>query len=356
MTLSGPMPAHLQKLVANSITSDAMKNVSVGMFSQIVGKNGRFAVRPAGEDEFLYPQLELPVIVIGANPVLSKRYYLGAYDPNAKEIKAPDCYSDNGIGPSAGSSAPQSERCATCPHNSWNSGVNGKGKACNDRKNLAVILPDDIQLGQEMVNYTEEDPVLFRLEIPPASQSPWGKFCKDLAAQGAPIEGVRIFLGFDPQVVGKFTFRGEWATAEQVDLVEGIKETEVDGIKALVGMDDVYYRADSLPALPAPVPAVSAQRLAPAPVVPPVAPTPVYVAAPMPIAPPPVAAAPVEAPKRRGRGRPPTATPAPVAPVPISTPASAPVANPPIFDASALPAGIDLAGLLAKLAAAGIQP
>ena len=81
------------------------------------------------------------VIIVGANPALSKMYYAGKWDPDAEQ-KGPDCYSMNGLRPAADAKNKQSDLCSTCKHAAWGSKVSelGKeGKACSDSKRLAVV-------------------------------------------------------------------------------------------------------------------------------------------------------------------------------------------------------------------------
>jgi hypothetical protein len=80
-----------------------------------------------------------PLRVIIVDFVSYNTYYTERYDPN--NIVPPACFAlglePTGLIPSANSPDCQAESCATCWANQW--GSNGKGKACDNTKLLAVL-------------------------------------------------------------------------------------------------------------------------------------------------------------------------------------------------------------------------
>src|SRR5271165_93810 len=106
------------------------------------------------------PSLFLDVVVIGHNPVASRIYYEGGYDP--RNSQPPACYSDNGVGPSSNSMQPQSELCVTCRHSVWDRPTpNGNFvPACDHRKKLACLVAG-------------AGDTVFLLNLPPASLGAW---------------------------------------------------------------------------------------------------------------------------------------------------------------------------------------
>ena len=145
---SGALPAHLQDFgAAANISQSATGGIQIGQsHSRISIKQNRFRLLSEQGQEYVVPQLHLDVIVVGANDHVSKLYYAAAFNPADPEPPAPDCYSDNGIGPSDRALRPQSATCAGCPHAAWGSKLTPAGvkvKACSDSKKLAVLLADN---------------------------------------------------------------------------------------------------------------------------------------------------------------------------------------------------------------------
>ncbi len=67
----------------------------------------------------------------------SKTFYKKKFTEEDSEGQRPDCYSMDGVAPSANAPDAQAKKCAICPHNQWGSRVSedntGKGKACADK-------------------------------------------------------------------------------------------------------------------------------------------------------------------------------------------------------------------------------
>ena len=88
---------------------------------------------------------KLDVIIVGVNPRVSKSYFDKAFDPNAED-KRPACFSNDGIRPDNDAQTPQSDSCASCPHNVLGSKINASGaksKKCADQRHLAVVPAAD---------------------------------------------------------------------------------------------------------------------------------------------------------------------------------------------------------------------
>lgn len=102
-------------------------------------KGNRFTAIDDQGNETPLQTLYLDCVIVGANPIVSRVYYEGPY---TDEKRAPDCFSDNGIAPSAEAQTPQNTTCQGCPRAVWGSaiGVTGKGvPACKSKKKLAII-------------------------------------------------------------------------------------------------------------------------------------------------------------------------------------------------------------------------
>lgn len=137
------------------------------------------------------PAASISVVMLKANPALSKTYYEGAYVEG--DDTPPACSSANGITPDAGIKEPQSSQCDTCPQNVWGSKITPQGtetKACSDARRIAVVPAAD------MANEACGGPMLMR--VPAASLSTLAGYSDLLKQNNAPYYGVITKVGFDP--------------------------------------------------------------------------------------------------------------------------------------------------------------
>lgn len=241
----GQLPAHLQNqdpAAANSALTEGVSasypvlSIKGKAFTVVQGDQRRIITKPDEPDE---PASNIQVVIIDANPQLSKVYYSGEYEEGSND--KPTCLSDNGIAPTGGESK-QSTTCAACPHNVWGSGKGGRGKACSDARRLAVAPPGNIT-----------EPMLLR--VPPASLKPLQEYGVTLAKRGVAFDAVSTKIKFEPtesspklifQPVG-FLDEAQYAQVQQVKT-----EDIVDQITGKVPTPD------SAPAQPAPEPTVAA--------------------------------------------------------------------------------------------------
>jgi hypothetical protein len=194
------VPAHLAARVGqpSSLGASIASGISAGQsFPRISIKASRFRIVEDGTETVL-DTTSLDVIIVGANPKLSKTYYAAAWDPDA-EAKAPDCWSLNGISPHPEAENPQNDLCASCRHNAWGSKIGPKGqqlKACTDQKRLAVVAADD-----------PEGPI-YLLQVTPAALKGLNAYHKELSTRGIPAEIVKTKVGFDTDAsFPKLTFK-----------------------------------------------------------------------------------------------------------------------------------------------------
>jgi hypothetical protein len=262
-------------------------------------------------------QIYLDVVIVGANPRLSKTWFAKAWTPDA-EPAAPDCFSLDGVRPHADSAAPQSDMCANCPQNAWGSKIGPQGqqlKNCSDKKRLAVVAADD-----------PGGPV-YLLEVTGAALKGLGQFQKELNMRGIPLEIVRTKVTFDtdasfPKL--KFGFGG-YIDEETQAHVDGLFGS--DGVKEVTGEVSGSAHQEAV-AAPAPKPVLVRPATPPAPPPPP----------PEPVVP------------KRGFGA--KAAPAPAAApaaAPVAIAAPKPVAKPKKAAEPAAPAGASLADEIASL-------
>lgn len=85
-----------------------------------------------------------PLELVIVDFVATNSFYDGPFDRN--NPAPPVCFAVGAnplkLAPSPNSPQPQAKDCASCPMNQWNSGANGKGKACKNERKMAVLPPD----------------------------------------------------------------------------------------------------------------------------------------------------------------------------------------------------------------------
>lgn len=269
------VPAHLAARVGvPSILGAALTGglSSSNSFPRISIKGARFRI-VEGDTETVLDSTTLDVVIVGANPRLSKTWYAKQWDANA-EPSGPDCFSLDGIGPDPESSDPQNDLCASCPQNAWGSKVTPTGqqiKACSDTKRLAVVAADDAS-----------GPV-YLLSVTPAALKGLNQYQKELSVRGIPPEIVKTRVSFDtdasfPKL--KFTFGG-FLDADTQQVVDGlfgtdqVKEITGENPRTPVAVPSIPKAPALAPVAPKPAVKVAAPVEEPAP-----APAPVQAAAP----------------------------------------------------------------------------
>jgi len=221
------VPAHLAARMGQpSALAQALSGgISGGSdFPRISIKASRFRIIEDGTETVLN-QASLDVVVVGANPRLSKTWYAKEWNKDA-EPTAPDCFSLDGVTPHPDSTAPQNDLCAACPHNAWGSKVTNTGqqlKACADKKRLAVVSADDAT-----------GPV-YLLEVTPAALKGLNAYQKELSVRGIAPEIVRTRVSFDtdasfPKLVFGF---GGFLDEDTMAAVDGLFGS--DQVKEITG-------------------------------------------------------------------------------------------------------------------------
>lgn len=248
------IPAHLADRVGKpSALGDAMSGgISSGeSFPRISIKGSRFRIVEGGVETTM-DTMALEVIIVGANPGISKTWYAGAWDPNA-EPTSPDCQSLSGISPDADSSNPQNDLCATCPQNAWGSKISPTGakiKACADQKRLAVVPSDD------------PGGTVYLLQVSPAALKGLNAYNKELALRVIAPEIARTKIQFDtdasyPKLTFSFAGFNDEVTQSEVDKLFGSPEIkEITGEAAGANSPTPAIAAPVAEPEPTPAPAV----------------------------------------------------------------------------------------------------
>lgn len=256
------VPAHIAARMGqqSSLAASLAAGLASGeSYPRISIKGSRFRI-VEGKTETVLDQTKLNVVVVGANPRLSKTYYAKQWDPT-DEPTGPDCFSLDGIGPDSSVESPENDLCASCPKNAWGSKISATGqkiKACSDQKRLAIVAAED-----------PEGPI-YLLQVTPAALKGLNQYQKELSVRGIPPEVVKTVLSFDtdasfPKL--KFGFGGFLEAHEQavVDRLFGSDEVkEITGEKVTVSHPVEVAAPKPAPVAPKPAP-VEVVEEAPAP-------------------------------------------------------------------------------------------
>lgn len=181
---------------ARQANEDAGAGISTGFPARIKFNGKQFDLVDGNGDAKPFPPAKLvsdeagnvymPMIVLRAKKDLSKAWYAKPW-VKGEDAEAPDCFSNDAERPDSSVKTPQCDTCAACPQNAWGSAVdqNGmatKGKACRDKKVMAVFVPG---FG------------VHSFETPPTSLKNFGLFVKQLSAAGIPLTAIKTLVGFD---------------------------------------------------------------------------------------------------------------------------------------------------------------
>ena len=124
----------------------------------------------------------------------------------------PDCYSNDGndgIGKPGGN-------CALCPFNQFESALKGKGKACNERKLLFLMMPDSVM------------PRV--MSLPPTSLGAFKKYLTRLTSGVVPYPAVVTEIGLTP----KTNARGVAYFETSFRMVKKMTQADIDHIRTII--------------------------------------------------------------------------------------------------------------------------
>lgn len=184
------VPAHIAERIAQrkatGATSELFKAIISGeSYPRISTKASRFRLVEGGVETVV--GITLDVIIVGANPAVSRSFYSKAYD--GSDGVMPDCASDDGVRPNADAAAPQCETCAACPKNVLGSKITpsgAKAKLCGEHRHLAVVAAAD-------------PTKVYGIGIPVTSMKGLREYFRHLQNYGVNPEEVVTELGFDDE-------------------------------------------------------------------------------------------------------------------------------------------------------------
>jgi hypothetical protein len=163
---------------------ESAKEVAIGG-NKLSIKGGKFSYKGASLGE------ELKVIILSSAFV--NEFYNSDFDPES--ITPPACFainqeSEEALQPHDSSPEKQNDICHGCPQNEWGTGK-GKGKACSNRRRLALINAED-------EDFAESEIVM--LSIGPTSLKNWKGYVKSLEKKlQRPPFAVVTTLTFDDE-------------------------------------------------------------------------------------------------------------------------------------------------------------
>lgn len=230
MDLSVEIPAHVKGTLSGN--AFAVTGSAEG-FRVLTHKGRAFFMEYDGYSESL-GENTLDVVILASNPNKSKVYYGDGFE--ASEFVKPTCYSSNGTTPSDNADAPQSKKCAICPHNQWGSRITdkgGKGKACSDSVRLCVTPFGSV--GEPML-----------LKVTAYALKTLGQYGAQLSKRGVDPKYIVTQLAFDPKgEYASLTFKavrfieeGELKDiddlikneSETIDKITGVTDTPIDNV------------------------------------------------------------------------------------------------------------------------------
>jgi hypothetical protein len=240
--LTQNLPDHLKQYQTRDIAVAALANLGSSMPPHISIENNRFTLIDAANNEIPVPTFDpqtgpyLDAAIIDVADVMSRIYFADNYDKKA-EGKRPDCFSDNGIGPSTASSNPQAPTCAACPRSEWTK-INANGNKvpwCTHKYKIALLIP-----GFD---------TLFLLAVPPNSHGPLREYlatCKGNGINPANLVTRLWFvsqgtLGFVPRPGGPAMAYIDATVAQLRERAYAEKKTD-----ALVGRLDMARPAGTI--------------------------------------------------------------------------------------------------------------
>jgi len=220
------LPAHIKAMLGDADDLSASVGIGYPVLSikgskwTLIRNKDRQVIKLPNNPEVPAPSVE--VVIIRANPNLSRAYYPSGYTEGSSD--KPSCYSNDGTKPGAESSEPQAKSCAVCPHNVWGTGPNGKGYACAQARRIAVAPVGALT-----------DPMLLR--VPPASLKPLAEYGTQLKARGVAYNSVTTKISFDEhEATPKLVFRPVSLVSEDMaKTIIAVRDSEV--VLAILGMD-----------------------------------------------------------------------------------------------------------------------
>lgn len=196
------------------------------------------------------PGNQMAVIVLDV--VMENTFYEGKFDADNKQ--PPLCYA---FGRSADEMAPhesmqidpeyfvpQANSCLECPHNAWGSAEKGRGKACQNRRRLALIpagyfeqkrgsRDTTLHLFDDAKHFQQAD--IAYLKLPVTSVTAWSKYVNQVAANfNRPPHGVVTRIWIEPDQKTQYKLCFEMIEEVPDELAAAVMTRHDQAVKAVV--------------------------------------------------------------------------------------------------------------------------
>lgn len=235
------LPAHLQQYQTRDLGESLSRNLGATAPPYVSIAGSRFTLIDAAGNEVpcaghdAQIGVYIDACIIDAGDHKSRVFYENDYDPQAPRYAPPECWSDNGVGPSVSCSKPQARTCTPdpqgvtgCRWSVWGSAISNQGNqipACQEVQKLALIVP---QMPQ----------AVFLLRVPPNSHKHLRSYNELAKRNGIRLPDVITRIYFDRTTQGTLLFAAQaYIDAPTAELREAAYiEKKTD---ALVGRTDI---------------------------------------------------------------------------------------------------------------------
>jgi len=205
------------------------------------------------------PNNQMAVVILDG--ILENSYYTEDYNPDSPS--SPVCYafgrSEDEMCPHAESTDPQAKGCAGCPNNQWGSAARGRGKACANRRRLALISAGRLDASGGFEFDTPEQLAKAEigfLRLPPTSLKGYATYVKQIAkVQKLPPFGVATLVSLESDPKTQFRLCFEQLQPAPKELHKAILERHKEArdliefpYKTVTDADEVNQPAAKAPA------------------------------------------------------------------------------------------------------------
>lgn len=208
---------HLPTVKRESKLADKMSGSSTSIRRIATTLTGTFKRIVGGEQIGKSIPQKINVIIVDQLPKVSRTFYAGEYDADAKPT-LPDCWSNLGDKPEAAAPNKQAASCANCPQNVVGSGKNGKGRACRFSRRIAVLAEGDPSGEVYQMNVPAKS--LFGKGV--GNVHPYESYQNFLRSNGEGLDTVITQVAFDTEADSMvLNFKAiRHLTAEEGDMVD----------------------------------------------------------------------------------------------------------------------------------------
>lgn len=199
--------------MANTAKVQSKAEKPSGFGKRIIFKNSRMMI-----DDNPVPGDAVDIVVLAS--MYENQYYPGTYNPN--EIQIPVCYAfgnmkqedpEEGMAPHPEAEEKQCDSCADCEMNVMGSAPQGRGKACKNVRQLAVVSADALEDAGEL-----KAAEVRTCKIPVTSVRNWGNYVRTVTEDTArPFWGVVTRMSVVPDAKNQFKVMFEFVELITLD-------------------------------------------------------------------------------------------------------------------------------------------